>query len=255
MKPRLFQFGAPSVIAWVLIMGGAGFVAGFFGPVIFAPGANQGPLVGILISGPIGALLGVVLFAISRLSNSSTKHQWETLIGSSALLAVVTLCLILPAPEFHGYLQDVTIQSCQRPIDVADDAIAYWNKQIAPRPAAARQGWQEDSREMLQVDPGLVLTVTIIRQRMLFEAQKPWNKGDVVASAWQGVNADKTYYAQYASSSCVAYPAGSRTIVFNDQFFYGYPKNLGWPPRKIVNFLNLQTVEPVPERYRKFTGD
>ena len=43
-------------------------------------------------------------------------------------------------------------------------------------------------------------------------------------------------------------------VVFNDQFFNGYPKNLGWPPRKIINFLNLQTIQPVPEEYRKFAG-
>jgi hypothetical protein len=32
----------------------------FFGPMIFAPGANQGPMPGIFITGPAGALLGAV---------------------------------------------------------------------------------------------------------------------------------------------------------------------------------------------------
>ena len=32
---------------------------GFFGPMVFAPGANQGPLLGILITGPIGVLVGL----------------------------------------------------------------------------------------------------------------------------------------------------------------------------------------------------
>lgn len=41
-------------------LGGLGFVAGFFGPMIFAPGANQGPLLGIFITGPGGALLGAL---------------------------------------------------------------------------------------------------------------------------------------------------------------------------------------------------
>jgi hypothetical protein len=255
VRPRLLQFGAPSVIAWVLIMGGAGFVAGFFGPVIFAPGANQGPLVGILISGPGGVLLGVVLFAISRLSNSSTKRQWQILVASSALLAVVTLYLILPAPELYGYLQDVTIQSCKRPIDVADDAIRHWNKQIAPRPGAARLGWQEDSREMLQDDDGVILTVTIIREKKVLEAQKPWNRGQVVAKEWQPVDMQKSYYARYAGSVCGNYGTGTHSVLFNDQYFYGYPRNLGWPPRKLVNFLDLQTLESVPDKYRDLAGD
>lgn len=255
MRPGFFEFRPPPVAAWILIMGGAGFAAGFFGPMIFAPSANQGPLVGILISGPGGVVLGAVLFAVSRLSNSSPKRQWQTLLGCSAILAAVTLYLIMPAPEFHGYLQDVTIQSCKRPIDVADDAIAHWNKQIARRPSAARAGWQEDSREMLETDSGVIVSVTLIKEREISEKQKPWNKGQVVAGAWEDVNADKTYYAQYAGSSCAAYPSGMHAVVFNDQFFYGYPKNLGWPPRKIINFLDLQTISSVPAKYQKFAGD
>jgi hypothetical protein len=41
-------------------VGGIGFSAGFFGPIIFAPEANQGPLLGIFITGPLGFLIGSV---------------------------------------------------------------------------------------------------------------------------------------------------------------------------------------------------
>lgn len=41
-----------------LLLGTAGFVAGFFGPMIFAPGANQGPMLGLFITGPLGAVAG-----------------------------------------------------------------------------------------------------------------------------------------------------------------------------------------------------
>ena len=44
-----------------LILGGIGFVLGFFGPIIFAPEANQGPLLGIFITGPGGAVVGFLL--------------------------------------------------------------------------------------------------------------------------------------------------------------------------------------------------
>ncbi|MCX5785186.1 MAG: hypothetical protein NTX59_05820 [Elusimicrobia bacterium] len=42
------------------ILGAFGFCAGFFGPMIFAPGANQGPLLGLFITGPLGFLLGAI---------------------------------------------------------------------------------------------------------------------------------------------------------------------------------------------------
>ena len=43
-----------------IVLGATGFCAGFFGPIIFAPGANQGPLLGIFITGPLGFILGGV---------------------------------------------------------------------------------------------------------------------------------------------------------------------------------------------------
>jgi hypothetical protein len=41
-----------------LVVGSIGFVVGFFGPMIWAPDANQGPLLGLFITGPLGFLAG-----------------------------------------------------------------------------------------------------------------------------------------------------------------------------------------------------
>jgi hypothetical protein len=44
-----------------LIVGGIAFAAGFIGPIIFQPKANQGPLLGIFVTGPMGFVLGAVI--------------------------------------------------------------------------------------------------------------------------------------------------------------------------------------------------
>ena len=49
-----------SVGYWAIVVGAIGFIGGFFGPMVFAPGANQGPLLGILITGPAGVLIGAL---------------------------------------------------------------------------------------------------------------------------------------------------------------------------------------------------
>jgi hypothetical protein len=49
-----------STLRGAALVGGIGFAAGFFGPILLAPEANQGPLLGIFITGPIGVLLGAV---------------------------------------------------------------------------------------------------------------------------------------------------------------------------------------------------
>jgi hypothetical protein len=53
-----------SVVLGALVTGGVGFSVGFFGPIIFTPQSNQGPLLGIFITGPLGFLLGAVGGAI-----------------------------------------------------------------------------------------------------------------------------------------------------------------------------------------------
>jgi len=58
-----------------LLLGGIGFAAGFFGPMILKPSANQGPLLGIFITGPMGFVLGLaygVMRERRRSGSSST---------------------------------------------------------------------------------------------------------------------------------------------------------------------------------------
>jgi hypothetical protein len=45
----------PPAELWALSLGIVGFAAGFFGPIALNPDANQGPLLGIFVTGP-GAL-------------------------------------------------------------------------------------------------------------------------------------------------------------------------------------------------------
>lgn len=58
-----------SLVLGALLCGGVAFVAGFIGPMILAPHANQGPMLGIFITGPLGFVLGAVggvLYWITR---------------------------------------------------------------------------------------------------------------------------------------------------------------------------------------------
>lgn len=50
-------------------IGGTAFLLGFIGPMILAPGANQGPLLGIFITGPLGLVLGFVVAILREIAN------------------------------------------------------------------------------------------------------------------------------------------------------------------------------------------
>lgn len=43
-----------------IIIGVIGFAIGFIGPIIFTPEANQGPLLGIFVTGPLSFVAGLI---------------------------------------------------------------------------------------------------------------------------------------------------------------------------------------------------
>ena len=49
-----------TISSGALIIGAIGFIAGFFGPMIFSPESNQGPLLGLFITRPLGLIAGAI---------------------------------------------------------------------------------------------------------------------------------------------------------------------------------------------------
>jgi len=67
-----------SAVLGGIILGGISFLAGFLGPIIFTPGANQGPLLGIFITGPAGFVIGMVaglIYGKYRSKATTTPNQ------------------------------------------------------------------------------------------------------------------------------------------------------------------------------------
>jgi len=56
-----------------LIIGSISFILGFIGPLILTPSNNLGPLMGILITGPIGFMVGLIAGGIYW--NAKVKNQ------------------------------------------------------------------------------------------------------------------------------------------------------------------------------------
>jgi hypothetical protein len=247
----------PLVFLWIVILGAVGFLAGFVGPMILAPDANQGPLVGIFISGPGGVILGAILLLITRVFRISAERQWLLLWITSAVLAIATLVSVMPSPQFIGYIVEAQIQGCAPPAQSADDGIAYWEKRVASVTwASPRPGWQDEARLDLREDVGVVLDVVITRHKGIYEGRKLWNKGRLLTRGWIAVDEKKKFYARSASGTCAEFTAGTRVIDFVAYDYSVKPASAAdWPPREIPNFLNLQTIAAVPDEYQRFSGN
>ena len=61
------------MLVWAIVMGAIGFIAGFLGPLLFHWGGNQGPLLGILYTGPLGFIIGLISGAIYWKFNKTHK--------------------------------------------------------------------------------------------------------------------------------------------------------------------------------------
>lgn len=53
-----------SMLMGAILLRAVGFVGGFFGPMLLAPEANQGPMLGLFFTGPLGFVAGAILGAI-----------------------------------------------------------------------------------------------------------------------------------------------------------------------------------------------
>ena len=67
------KYLAAFIFFGAVLFGGIGAAAGFFGPMILAPEANQGPLLGIFITGPAGILFGASAGLVYGLKKS--RHE------------------------------------------------------------------------------------------------------------------------------------------------------------------------------------
>jgi hypothetical protein len=64
-----------TALYWAAVGGAIGFSGGFFGPLIFTPEANQGPLLGIFITGPLGFVASGAAGLVYALCFSSKRAR------------------------------------------------------------------------------------------------------------------------------------------------------------------------------------
>jgi len=239
-------------LRWIWLLGGIGFVAGYLGPIVLNPDANQGPLVGIFISGPIGVALGLVFFVLSSALKITVRRQWQILTASAAALALTTLYCVLPEPALRGHLLDVRVTACAAPRTRTKEIIRGWEERVGKVTwAAPRAGWQEDMRRALRSDTGLVLQATVVRTNQVQIRRKPWNKGKMLVLGWKKADERRWFYLPAADGSCADHPVGAKARYFRPYDASAASRApVDWPPKQVADFIDLQTLGPVPPDLR-----
>ena len=215
----------PKLRVWPLALGAVGFVCGGFGPIVLSPDADQRALFGLLITGPGGAALGLVSGLVARRLPLQPGARWELLGASCLVLALSVLYAAMPEPKLCGEIIDAEVRACTPPAG------------------------ESQVEKLVENDPGVVLELHILRKRGIYENQKPWNRGKLLARPWQPGDETKPYFARFAGGSCDDYTTQSRRI------FYPIPEP-GRPRADdaLPGALQLQVLRPVPEEYLRFAG-
>ena len=241
-------------LRWALILGAVGFAAGFFGPMVLNPESNLGPIIGILYSGPGGAIAGAVLGAVFGALPVSEAQRRQVLVTACVVLAIGTLYYCLPKPAVRGYVIDAQVEACAPPTQFLDAAVAQWQQAVARVTwAAPAVNWKQTAISNVQRDPGVVLTLRIQRKRAILRHRQPWDRGRTSAGPWIVVDESKPYYADDEGSACQPYLAHERQIYWpavDPNFDPTKPAKI-WPPTDTLGFLQLQKLGPVPVQYQR----
>ena len=237
----------PTIAMWTLWFAATGFVCGFLGPIVLNPEANQGPLLGIFITGPGGAIAGVVMGLIMRFMPLAADRQWRLLIVSCGLGAVTILFFCLPQPKLQGYVIEAELLGCDLPVALLPAALQEWQQRIDKVDwAEPRTAWREDMQQKAASASGVIVRMKVLRQLPVYEHRKPWNNGKITADSWQSVAEEKTYYSEMSGDNCDNYPIGKI-----EQYFPSSENSTAWPTDLLPNFLGVQSLSVVPVVYRQ----
>jgi hypothetical protein len=235
---------------WPLALGATGFACGYFGPIALAPEANQGPLLGIFVTGPGGVLLGVVLGAVAVLLPLSERQRRGALWVACAVVGLATLYWSTPPPAYRGEIVDGEVRGCHAAASMTGTAVHTWEQRVAAAPwGKPRPNWKQEAERRLRDDRGLVVDLQVARVRRVYENAKPWNKGSFVADPWAEKDESRQYYAKDSGTACVGYLQAGSVLYFPTS-----DPDQAWPPADVPDLLLLQILSPVPTQYQRFAS-
>ncbi len=253
--------GCLVALLFPVVLGGIGFFCGFLGPIVLTPNANQGPLLGIFITGPLAVLVGLVLAGLLLARHATSKTIVRVFFTSAILIGLLTL-LWAASPRWedrlHAEILDAEILSCEQPSALISQAKARWldeeRKGIA---FCFRPGWQKDDESIKNTaaeDKGVVATLHVYRVIHIFESKKPWDSGTLYAKPLPEkeveVYSTGKYFIWYKEDPGEVCKPGVRRL-FYCRLSQPYVESN--PPTYLPQYLFIyMELEDVPKEYRPF---
>lgn len=242
------------MLNWVLVLGGCGLVAGIWGPIRFNPQFQMGPLIGVFITGPLGAILGLVGYFVSRWLDWPMSTQWRAIAAVGTLLVAGTILSSFPGPEFKAFIVNGVVERCRPVSDLRDELIVEWQTRVdnikSTEPAP---GWQQAMTSTIESASGIVVNTRITHRSEIRVQRKPWNRGTLIAIDRTKADDHVVFLDETAGASCANYASGKLLESFVD-FVTSRPvrDSNDWPPTEISRIITHLELKPVPPEYQQF---
>ena len=209
-------------LIWAFVLGSIGYQVGLNAPIIFAPDASLGPMLGIILTGPAAFLIGIVGGIISASRRLTVRSNVCSLLILSVLVAGVTLFISLTGPlKAEPYvvetILDAEIRDCRSPQLLEDKAVARW-KEIISLSGQVPEWREMNVTDLLKKDQGVILDLWIYRKLEIIQHRKPWNLGKIEVVDWRAENTLKSFHTEFAGPSCASYIPQQR-LYFSKSFF------------------------------------
>lgn len=242
--------------AWAFALGFVGFVCGYFGQaLLLADQSDAAPLFGIVVTGPIGLFVGVLLGAWSTRLHLSNKQNIAFLLIAVVTGAVVTLYVAVSKYRETIKLIEAEIVSCERVDRLLEIKSKHWSKEAVrvlregvgnPRP-----NWEQEIPGMLQARPGAVLSIRIYQEAWVSEQKWRWGSISLRVDNWQSSNENQQVFAAITDLSS---HAPCERFVLGERGFFAlvWEPSSEYPPNKLAQFLGLFELQQVPRAYVRF---
>jgi hypothetical protein len=241
-------------LIWAIVLGLVGLISGILGPILFQPGANQGPLMGVFFTGPLGFIIGGILGAlVSKYQLTQETHLFA--LGGASLITfilILVVSVLVIEDRYLGVIIDAEILACETPDRPAKDRIVWWENRLNKyKDVTPPVGWKEKIDAKLNDAQGVVLEVQIYKKKIIFETRKPWNRGKKKIDLQSGDSKKtKSFYSTLKGNSCSNYPIGNRA-----QYFENNRMAAGLPPLDVPAFLGLTKFTNIPLEFHQFAND
>lgn len=237
---------------WAIALGFVGLFCGAMAqPLLLADPSNVAPVIGIVVTGPIGLVLGAMLGGMSSLLNLNTKQNLLSLVIAAIAGTIGTLYLMVSEYSPTIRLVDAEILGCRKIDNLLESQTKFWSELAANKNIRARPNWEQDIPNMVQTQSGVVLSIQIYQEAWVREQQWRWGGISKRVDSWKQINETKQAFAPVADpaprSPCELFVIGERK--FSSEV---WETSNSEPPEELSRFLWLPLFKQVPPEYVRY---